>query len=189
MDYLSVIHGALGGTAVTLIALRFLSKSLIEHLLARDLKKFELQMKQTLDAQIEQIKGAISYRNSLSVQRIDHLRTLWEAVHQYGGAVRSLAAGSGDPDEINSRIDTFKGAFSRAGIFLGHERFEVLYGEISEPFLDMLVKAKDDPAERERLFQDFEHRRWPYVLGQLELLLNEPTVPPAATNNLQMGRT
>jgi hypothetical protein len=175
VDPLSILVGIAAGGGVALGLVTFLSKSLLRHLLEKDLKRFELQFKQIIDDELERTKGAIAYRNALGVARIDHLRALWEATHAYGGAVAGLASGAGDAAQINTAIENFKTAFSRAGAFLGHERFELLYSMIGEPFLERLVAVRSDPGVRRQVFEDFMYRQWPAVLTELEQLIVDPS--------------
>jgi phospholipase/lecithinase/hemolysin len=59
MECWHILLGALGGAAAMLGAAHFLSKSLIGDLLAKDLKRFELQVKQMFDTETEWEKPKI----------------------------------------------------------------------------------------------------------------------------------
>jgi hypothetical protein len=51
---------ALGGNATLLIVLGFLARSLMQNLLAKDIKKFEVELKSSADAEIERLKNSLA---------------------------------------------------------------------------------------------------------------------------------
>jgi len=66
METLKTIVLALTGQAVMLAVLGYVGKSLFERLIARDIKRFENDLKAKSDAAIEQLK------NTLQLQTIEH---------------------------------------------------------------------------------------------------------------------
>src|SRR5262249_48574032 len=137
-----------------LAALYFLSKKLVDHVLVKDLETF---------------KADIAHRNALASTRIEHLRSLWEAILRYGDSVRVMAYGTDDEvtrKEAYARIDDLKHRIQEHGIFVGRRKLEGIIEQIYEPFLQELVKVRNSPEERDRWYSEFL-KRWIEVLDEL----------------------
>jgi hypothetical protein len=63
---------ALGGNASLLIVLGFLARSLIQNWLAKDIKKFEADLRGTADAELERLRYELKSKTETS---IEHLRS------------------------------------------------------------------------------------------------------------------
>ena len=172
MDLPQLIVGTLGGAVAVTAAFWAWSGKLVEHFLSKTLKQQEAAWKSAADSQLEALKADLARGTAVATARVEHLRSLWEATHRYGGAIGMLAHGRGDPDEANQRIDEFNSAISRAGVFIGHERYETLLSRIGGPFIQKLVAVRDSPEEKQRLFDEFQHVLWPTTLGEIEDMLS-----------------
>ena len=172
MELLQIIIGTLGGAVAVATAVWAWSGKLVEHFLSKSLEQQKAAWKDAADTQIENLKADLARGTAVATARVEYLRSLWEAMHQYGGAVEMLAHRRGDPVDANRRIENFNNQVSRSGVFIGHERYELLLQRIGGPFLEKLASAKDDPGERRRLFDEFQHKLWPQTLGEVEEMLS-----------------
>jgi hypothetical protein len=172
MGLFELIIGTLGGAALLLATFWLWSGKLVDHFLKKTLEQQKIAWKDAADSQLEAIKADLARGTAVATARVEYLRTLWAATHQYGGAIQMLASRSGDPIDANKRIEDFNNAISGAGVFIGHARYEVLLQRIGGPFIEQLAVAKDDAVERRRLFNTFQHTLWPQALGEIETLLS-----------------
>jgi hypothetical protein len=61
---------AFGGNATLLVVLGFLARSLIQTLLAKDIKKFEADLQSTATAQLERLKADLKSQGDISIEQL-----------------------------------------------------------------------------------------------------------------------
>ena len=141
MSPAEIIVASIGGTAALLTAFGFLARSIVLHLLSRDIEKFKIELQSQKDAEIQRLSF------QLRTLAEDH-QIRYERLHQ-----RRDEAIAG----LYSRIAGFHKALQT---YLGHA--VILGKERSEPSKRRLWTAVDDLKEYAEInriyFHDARHR-------------------------------
>jgi hypothetical protein len=158
MSTFEILLLAFGGNTTLLIVLAFLARSLVNNWLAKDIRRFEADLKARSDAAIEGLKA--SYGRELEAARHelelessrmsvvfehqkDSFRAILTAMHRVISAIYAKA----DPDRgwypiSEAEAETFKAVIVQEGLFVGARCQRIL-----DLFSSVMLEAVEQPFD------------------------------------------
>jgi hypothetical protein len=138
MSNLNQILIALGGPSVLLVVLAFLARSLLQTWLAKDIKRFESDLRNTADNKLEQLKQDLKYKGDASIEQLRSELQQSATEHQvrFSNLHEQRAQRIAD---LYGRIVEQSVACRRYVVQLGTSNREEGYMELEKSFADMYL--------------------------------------------------